>query len=78
MTRESEDMFANMCHRELTAVSFSPGIWHHVVNQTIAKLVVHPETLPSVPSAECILSHLPKDRLPTVEELRAAWRACAV
>lgn len=77
MAIEHEDMFASACHSELLPVSLSPSLWYDLVDSTIAKIVVYPKTLPSVPSAECILRHLPKDRLPTVEELRAAWRACA-
>lgn len=29
-----------------------------------------------VPTVECMTAHLPKDRKPTIEELRQAWEAC--
>jgi hypothetical protein len=43
----------------------------------IFPMIVRPRGgLTGIPTAECLESHLPDGRAPTMEELEAAWDAC--
>lgn len=42
----------------------------------LLQIVMPGDDIEGIPSASCIAAHLPKDRPPTADEIREAWRRC--
>jgi hypothetical protein len=53
------------------------ALFRHPVGPALFLIVTDPDGgVGGIPTPSCIESHLPKNRKPTADELRAAWKAC--